>query len=251
MLKIDKRKKYILVLDVETAGDVGTNPLCYDIGFAVADKHGTIYETFSYAVSEVFDDDALMRSAYYYTKLPLYREKISQGHMKVKPLRYIRKVILNLIEKYNITKVAAYNAHFDFNKALNNTWQEITNYPYFFPYEVNQKLEVMCIWNMACQTIFSQKTFPKWAIENGFYSKAGNLKTNAEVAYNWLMKSNDFVEEHTGLEDVLIEAEIMAWCFKQKKKMKRGINRYCWKIPTSVHKEKIHEMNMKELALTI
>lgn len=247
-MKIDKRKNYILVLDVETAGDVGKNPLCYDIGFVVTDKQGNIYEQFSYAIEEIFDDSALMRSAYYYNKLPLYDQKISQGIMKVKPLRYVRKVILNLIEKYNIKDVAAYNAYFDFVKALNNTWQELTNYRYFFPYDVSKNLNINCIWHMACQTIFSQKTFPSWAIENGFYSKAGNLRTNAEVAYNWLMKTNDFVEEHTGLEDVLIEVQIMAWCFKQKKKMSRKINHVCWRIPSQVHKEKIFEINMKELA---
>lgn len=247
-MKIDKRKNYILVLDVETAGDVEKNPLCYDIGFVVADKQGNIYEQFSYAIQEIFDDSALMRSAYYYNKLPLYHQKISQGIMRVKPLRYVRKVILNLIEKYNIKDVAAYNAYFDFVKALNNTWQELTNYPYFFPYDVSKNLKINCIWHMACQTIFSQKTFPSWAIENGFYSKAGNLRTNAEVAYNWLMKTDDFVEEHTGLEDVLIEVQIMAWCFKQKKKMSKKINRMCWRIPSQVHKEKIFEINMKELA---
>ena len=246
MKKIDKRKNYILVLDVETAGDVEKNPLCYDIGFIVADKKGNIYEEHSFAISEIFDDDALMRSAYYYTKLPLYREKISQGIMKVKPLRYVRKVILNIIEKYEIKQVAAYNAYFDFVKALNNTWRELTNYPFFFPYEVGKNLEINCIWHMACQTIFSQKSFPKWAFENGYYSKAGNLKTNAEVAYNWMVKSTDFVEEHTGLADVYIETAIMAWCYRQHKKMNKKINRTCWRIPTKVHSEKISEINMKE-----
>lgn len=246
MNKIDKRKNYILVLDVETAGDVEKNPLCYDVGFVVADKKGNIYEEHSFAISEIFDDDALMRSAYYYTKLPLYREKISQGIMKVKPLRYVRAVILNVMKEYNIKTVAAYNAYFDFVKALNNTWRELTNYPFFFPYEVGKNLEINCIWHMACQTIFSQKTFPKWAFDNGYYSKAGNLKTNAEVAYNWMMKSTDFVEEHTGLADVYIETEIMAWCYKQHKKMNKKINRSCWRIPTKVHSEKISEINMKE-----
>lgn len=250
-MKIDKRKKYILVLDVETAGDVEKNPLCYDVGFVVTDKKGKIYESFSYAIEEIFDDDAVMRSAYYYNKLPLYHQKIASGVMKLKPFRYVRRVILNLIEKYNIKTVAAYNAYFDFVKALNNTYCELTNYRYFFPYDVSQKLEVNCIWHMACQTIFSQKSFPSWAIKNGYYSKAGNLKTNAEVAYNWMLKSSDFVEEHTGLADVYIEAQIMAWCYKQHKKMNRKINRMCWRIPTKTHKDKIDELNIKELALSL
>lgn len=248
MLKIDKRKKYILVLDVETAGDVSTNPLCYDIGFVVTDKKGQIYESFSYAVSEIFDDDALMRTSYYHEKLPMYHERIKNGTMKLKSLRYIRAVIMNTMNKYNIKTVAAYNAYFDFVKALNNTWNELYNYKYFFPFKFWQDKEINCIWNMACQVIFSQKTFPKWALENGYYSKAGNIQTNAEVAYNWLIKDNDFKEEHTGLSDVFIEAEIMAWCYKQHKKMNKKINRYCWKLPQKIHKQAIHDFNMKELA---
>lgn len=247
MKKIDHRKKYILVLDVETAGDVEKNPLCYDIGFLVADKKGNVYEKHSYAIEEIFNDDALMSSAYYYNKLPLYHQKIANNEMKVKPLRYVRRVILNLIEKYNIRSVAAYNAYFDFCKALNNTWQELTNYPFFFPYEISQKINIICIWHLACQTIFTQKTFPAWALENGYYSKAGNLRTNAEVAYNWLQKTTDFHEEHTGLADALIETEILVWCYKQHKKMNTSINRTCWRIPTKVHAEKIHEINMKIL----
>ena len=96
--KIDKRKKYILVLDVETAGDVEKNPLCYDIGFLVADKKGNIYEEHSFAIEEVFDDDALMSSAYYYSKLPLYREKIRLGQMKTKSFRYVKKSFLMLLK---------------------------------------------------------------------------------------------------------------------------------------------------------
>lgn len=250
-MKIDKRKNYILVLDVETAGDVEKNPLCYDIGFVVADKKGNIYEEHSFAIEEIFADDALMSSAYYYNKLPLYHQKIASGAMKLKPLRYVRAVILNVMKKYNIKTVAAYNAYFDFVKALNNTWQELTNYRYFFPYEIGKNMKINCIWNMACQTIFSQKSFPSWAIKKGYYSKAGNLKTNAEVAYNWMMKSSDFVEEHTGLADVYIETEIMAWCYRQHKKMNRKINRMCWRIPTKIHKDKINELNLKELALQL
>ena len=153
---IDKRKKYILVLDVETAGDVEKNPLCYDIGFVVTDKKGNIYEEHSFAIEEIFADDAVMSSAYYYNKLPLYHQKIASGAMKLKPLRYVRAVILNVMKKYNIKTVAAYNAYFDFVKALNNTWQELTNYRYFFPYEVSQKIEINCL-----SDNFFTKKFPK------------------------------------------------------------------------------------------
>ena len=41
-MKIDKRKKYYLVLDVETANTL-EQPLVYDIGYSVVDKKGNIY----------------------------------------------------------------------------------------------------------------------------------------------------------------------------------------------------------------
>ena len=38
-----------------------------------------------------------------------------------------------------------------------------------------------------------------------------------------ISKNNDFTESHTGLEDVLIEKEILVYCFKQHKKMERRL----------------------------
>ena len=35
--------------------------------------------------------------------------------------------------------------------------------------------------------------------------------------------NNDFVESHTGLEDVLIEKEIFAKCMAQHKKMRKNV----------------------------
>lgn len=243
--KIDKRKKYILVLDVETAGDVAKNPLVYDIGGAITDRKGNIYETFSFLVTEIFADDALMRSAYYASKIPLYHLKLERGEIELKDFRSIKWYITNLIDKYKVKEIGAYNSTFDF-KALNNTYNELFNYPYFFEYRHNQ-LKKICIWHIATQTIFLQKTFPSWAIENGFYSKSGNIKTSAEIAYRWINKDTDFIEEHTGYADVLIEVEILAHCLKQNKKMKKGLNSYCWKIPQMFHKQKIYDLGMDEL----
>ena len=53
---IDKRKKYIMVIDIETTNGL-TDMLAYDIGFIVADLHGNIYEKRSYMVAELFCDE--------------------------------------------------------------------------------------------------------------------------------------------------------------------------------------------------
>ena len=61
---MNKKKKY-LILDVETANMV-EDPLVYDIGFAIADNTGKIYEAYSFVISDIFFDMAdIMKTAYY------------------------------------------------------------------------------------------------------------------------------------------------------------------------------------------
>ena len=59
--------------------------------------------------------------------------------------------------------------------------------------------------------------------KNCYLTKNGQLKFTAEILYRFISKNNDFTESHTGLEDVLIEKEILAYCFKQHKKMERRL----------------------------
>ena len=68
-------------------------------------------------------------------------------------------------------------------------------------------------------------------------SEAGNIQTSAENCYKFLTNSIDFVESHTGLEDVEIEVAIMAECYKKHKKMSKKINPACWRIPQRKRKE--------------
>lgn len=223
MKKIDKRKKYVIVLDVETA-NMAEDALVYDLGFGVYDKQGNEYESYSKVITNIFDKEKdLMQSAYYSEKLPQYYEQLENGTRERMGILQAKKFIREVMEKYGINEIYAYNANFDLT-ALNRTIRYVTKSKvrYFFPYGT----KVCCIWHMACQVLCTQKTFLKQGIRNG----NGNLITNAERVYSYI-KNIDFQEEHTGLEDTRIEAQIMAWCFKQHKKMNRNINRVCWRIP--------------------
>lgn len=225
---IDKRKKYVLVVDIETANIV-ENAIAYDIGFAIADKQGRVYDTYSYMVLEIFRDyQDLLNSAYYSEKIPQYYADLGNQIREIKSIYYIRRKVHDLMKEYNIKDVFAYNCNFDKN-GLNNTVRYLTKSfcRWFFHYGT----EFHCIWHMACQVLFTQKSFQKMATENNWKSASGNIKTSAEIAYNYIHCRNDFEEEHTGLEDVLIECEIMAKCFRQHKKMDTSINRLCWRIP--------------------
>lgn len=240
--KIDKRKNYKIVLDVETAGTMD-KPLVYDLGFVVTDKKGTIYESRSFIIEEIFQKDDLMKSAYYYEKIPLYLEKLEKGQAEKVPFLAAKKELFSLIREYGIKDLYAYNAFFDYHKALNATQEYLTNRKYFFTFEQSQSVNIKCIWSMASTTIFQQKSFPKWAIENNRYNeKTRNLSTTAETAYAWLVKDEKFQEEHTGLSDVLIETKIMAWCYAQKKKMRTKINGMAWRTVNNFHKEIVNEL---------
>ena len=43
----------------------------------------------------------------------------------------------------------------------------------------------------------------------------------AEALYKFILQDADFSESHTGLEDVLIEVEILRYCVNRHKKMNK------------------------------
>lgn len=233
--KIDKRKKYVLVLDTETTNNIFTQKqndgLVYDLGFGVYDKQGNEYESYSLVITDIFDNEkSLMETAYYHEKLPQYYIELENGTRQRKSIFQAKRLVREVMEKYNIKEVYAYNMSFDYT-TLNNTLRYVSKSKirYFFPYGT----KVCCIWNMACQVLGTQKTFIKENVVN----EKGNLITNAERLYHYITKDNSFKEKHTGLEDVRIESKIMAHCFKQHKKMSKNIYRACWNIPNKAKKE--------------
>lgn len=224
-------KKYILVLDVETAGDVEKNPTVYDLGAKIVDLYGNTVERVSWVIADVFlDMPELMKSAYYAKKLPQYYEDIKTGKRKLVKLFTAKKIIWYWMFKYNAFDVAAYNCSFD-RRALNYTTYLLSNGEdkYFFP----RKANFIDIWRLACETVCSSKDFQKVAYENGWYSSAGNVRTNAEIVYSYLRNLPTFEESHTGLEDVEIEVEIMLHCWKKVPANNRSIVWNPWRIPQS------------------
>lgn len=227
-------KKYFVVLDTETANSV-EQPLPYDIGYAIVDREGNIYEQRSFIIYEIYcQEKDLMRSAYYAEKIPNYEKDIKAGTRKIVGIWTARKTLLADMKKYNTKTVCAYNMNFD-KRALNNDIRYISKSwaRWFFPYST----EFQCIWHMACTCILNRKSFIRFAEENGFISEKGNIQTSAEVAYRYITKNPDFVESHTGLEDVIIETAIMAYCNKQHKKFEKKPYSACWRIVQRKRKE--------------
>lgn len=218
MEKIDRRIAYKLIIDTETTNNM-TDPLFYDIGGAVIDNKGRVFETFSFINKEVFYGmKKLMKSAYYADKLPQYHKEIANGERKVKSLYEIRKYIYDLCKKYNIKVAMAHNMRFDYN-ATSKTQRYITKSKYrrFLPYG----LELWDTQKMAHDTICKQKSYIEWCKQNGYMTKhkTPRPQEKAEVLYKYISGNNDFIESHTGLEDVMIEKEIYAHCIRQHKPM--------------------------------
>ena len=226
--KIDRRRTYLIMGDTETCNTRMENGkldmrdvLVYDFGFAVCDKQGRVYEKHSFIIKEIFFDmKDLMKSSYFADKLPQYYEEIRNGKRKVVSLYEARKILADVMKKYNTNIFVAHNARFDDN-ALKVTERYTTKskYRYFLPFGT----EVWDTMKMASDTICKQKTYKKFCEENGYLTKKGQVRKTAEILYRYITKNNDFTESHTGLEDVMIEKEILAHCFRQHKAMRKKL----------------------------
>lgn len=216
----DRRKTYYLTIDTETANSLD-NPIVFDIGGAVHDKKGKVLETFSFIIKEVFYEmPELMQECFYLAKIPLYNAQIYKGERQVVSLYEAKKHIDELCEKYRIKAIIAHNARFDY-RATTTTQRYITKskYRYFLPYGV----EIWDTLKMAQDTICKQKSYIEWCIKHNYTKKNGAPRATAEILYKYISGNNDFIESHTGLEDVLIEKEIFAHCMKQHKKMRKDV----------------------------
>lgn len=232
MTKIDRRRNYIIGLDTETLNGLEENgkadlsqSLVYDLGWVVTDKKGNIYQKRSFLIYETFvgmSDE--MKSAYYAEKIPTYWEQVKTGERKLAGFYTIWKIFKQDMKQYNVKSCFAHNASFDL-RALNNTIRYLTKskYRYFFPYGT----EIWDTLKMSRQVIATKKGYVNFCEREGYMTKhkKPRVRLTAEIIYRYLSGDYGFVESHTGLEDVLIETIILAYCFRQHKKMEKNVFR--------------------------
>ena len=200
-----------LVLDTETTNSID-DPFAYDVGFAVVKATGEVLESHSYVVADIFLDKDLMSSAYFVDKIPQYWEEIKSGKRILRRFKTIKSILRDVVAQYGIRYVVAHNASFDY-RSLNYTQRLLTSskYRYFLPWGV----EIWDTLKMARECLGKNEDYRQFCIENGFvYGKEEKpqLRFTAEIIHRFLTGNLDFVEEHTGLEDVLIEKDILAYC---------------------------------------
>ena len=229
MKEIDFRHHYLIVFDTETANTIVeengklnmNNVLMYDMGWCVCDTKGNVYLERSYLNSDIFiHEKELMKSAYYAEKIPQYWEDVKNGKRKIANTYGIRKQFLEDIKTYRIKEVAAHNARFDYN-ALNLIMRWVTKSKKRYFLDKN-----IIFWDtlkMSRDVILKMPTYRKFCEEHNLFTATGRLSATAENLYRFITKNPDFEESHTGLEDVQIEREILWYCLRQHKKMRKKL----------------------------
>jgi DNA polymerase III epsilon subunit-like protein len=206
---------YYMTIDTETTNSLD-DALVYDLGLAIHDEEGNVYHTESFVIADIFFNEELMKVAVFANKIPQYRVDIENGIRTLTTFRKARTEVLKLMKRYNVKAVIAHNAFFDF-KSLNTTLRFLTGskYRFFFPWGT-------VIWDslrMAKTTFGKDNTYIEWCKKNRYLTnKYKQPKMTAEILYRYITKNDSFIEEHTGLADVLIEKEITSYFLKRNDK---------------------------------
>lgn len=208
-----------LVLDGETCNtpkidgqlDV-KNGQVYDLGGMVIDEYGNEKTRFSVVNGDVFFGmPNQMREAYYNDKIPQYIKEINMGKRKVLNTWQIVKMVRSICKEYKVQAIVAHNAYFDI-QTLNATmrYQTKSMLRYFFPYG----MKIIDSLRIARKVFGKDKDYIKFCQDNGYMTnnKTPRPRLTAEVLWRYISNNNEFIESHTGFEDVEIESKIFAKC---------------------------------------
>lgn len=255
------RKKFYLTLDTETATLPFANEMCktasqkqkiaiakplvYDIGWCITDRAGNIIKQENYLVQETFFVPNVFNTAYYKDKRPIYMNLLAQNEIKTATWNEIIEILICDLETCDM--VTAYNACFDFKKAIPfteryikhlysadyNVWEQkqrkkcenilkskdnSKNKEYLEPwFELRgRRYPVADLWGIACKKLINIDKYRNYCLENKLLTASVlYFKTSAETTFQYLMKNYDFVEDHTALSDALIESQILTKALKR------------------------------------
>ena len=208
-------KTIYCTLDTETVGGASNPTGTYNFGCVIHDREGNILATCSLLAMEHFDK--IRNDDYAKKNFPIYEERIRTGEMSaVATEEEALCIIRNLCHFYNVKYVMAYNSGFDFCKTICKNLLE--------------EFQFIDLYLMALQTITHQKAFSNFCHDYDYKSKSGkSCATSAEAVYAFIADEPNFIEEHTALNDALIEMEIFVRCLKTHKKFVKNSHQYDYK----------------------
>lgn len=205
------KKKYFMILDTETCGD-----LVFDYGYTVIDRKGNIVAEGSFVCKEFMDDPErldMFHDRFTKTKIAQYYFSLYMGRNEftVMPFSLIRSTINNVRKIFNAT-VCAYNAKFDVSHLLKTA--QYFGYDQFFKGDV----KFMDIWAMALSVLCNSRNYFKFCAKHGLTTAKGHPQTSAEAVYRYLTNDANFEEKHTARADCEIESYIFATVIRRKRK---------------------------------
>lgn len=217
----------ILTLDTETVGTFD-RPLVHDIGWMVTDKNFNVISKKRYLVKEFHIDQPwiLKTSDFYSERQGLYRKAIKDATVEIKPWREVIKEFMKDLKGAKV--MSAYNLAFDY-KAINYTNNFFNGGDETLSKLIDKKT-LLCIWNLACDTILDTDDYRGYATMKHFISDKGNYLSSAESCYAYLTQNDSYKEEHTALADVEIEVDILRYIVENcKGRVEYGLAYNCWK----------------------
>ena len=204
-------KTVVMMLDTETTNDIEC-PICYDVGYQIFTLGNGVLCEKSFVNADIFLDKEMMENAYFADKIPQYWDEITDGKRQLRKWYNIRKELREDCKKYGVEIICAHNARFDY-LSLHTTQRYITTskYRWVLPYGI----EWYDTLKMSREVLGNCDEYKSFCDAHGYRTKNGQLRMTAEIIYQFLTGNTDFVESHTGLEDVKIEREIFKYCASQ------------------------------------
>jgi DNA polymerase III epsilon subunit-like protein len=218
----------ITLIDTETVGTFGS-PIIHDFAYKTKTKDFETLTTKRYLVKELHEVNPFMlyTSDFYQTKKALYDKVKADGSVEIKPWKEIITEFISDLRSDRVKVISAYNVAFDY-KAINATNQFFNNGDKKVMDTIDKK-SLLCIYNLACETVLDTDDYRKYATMKDFISDKGNYLSNAEACYAYLTQNASFEEEHTALADVEVEWQILEHIIKNcSHKVQYGMFYNCW-----------------------
>ena len=193
----------ICVFDTETTSL--DKPFCYNIGYVIIDSDGWAELCRrSFVVEQVWHNLPLFSTAYYAEKRPLYVAAMRSRMTTLDKFGYICRQMSRDFMQYNVDTAFAYNSSFDERVFdFNCDWFKCIN-----PFD---NVNIKDIRGFAHYFLVDD-VFKTFCEENNLFTDTGNYSTTAETMYKYISENLDFIEDHTALEDSIIEAAILGAC---------------------------------------
>ena len=198
---------YSMVFDTETT-DL-SKCFCYDVGYVIINNDNSEIEIAKhFVIEQVWHNNPLFSTAYYAEKRKGYVGLMRTRKATLKKWGYVMREMIRDINAYDITDAYAYNSAFD-EKVFdfNCEWFKTSN-----PFDT---VAIHDIWAYASNFITNFDDYKAFCEVNNFFTESGNYSGNAENAYRFISGDTDFTEQHMGLYDAEIEAEILKECINR------------------------------------